>query len=172
MTTMGRARDLPAPASSRSAAPVRQSPVVAVVGGALDAIVVDLAVYLTRQSWARLDLLVLAEVPTLFPLRGFGEHVLVPPAEQALGWAEQSCAEVPGESRIVLCRDMASALEAEIRARGACDVVLSAPTGTWWRRWRMQRAITRLRERTACRLYVAHMQLPKEEAVPARMAGR
>jgi len=163
---MERVRELPAPYSSHGAAPARQSHVVAVVGGALDVTVVDLAVALSRQSGVCLDLLVLAEVPALFPLRVFGERILAPAAEKALDWAERSCADVSGESQIILCRDMASALIVEIRARGATDVVLSAPAGTWWRRWRMQRAIARLRARSACRVYVVHMQLAEEEPRP------
>jgi hypothetical protein len=160
---MGHGRGLGAPASGRGTAAVPPSHVVAVVGGALDATVVDLAVTLTRQSRSCLDLLVLAEAPALFPLRIFGEHVLAPAAEKALDRAERSCAEVPGESQIVLCRDMASALVAEIRARGATDVVVSAPTGSWWRQWRMRRAISRLRARAACRVYVVHMPLSEKE---------
>jgi len=166
MSAMRRPRGPAAPNSIRSVADARRSHVVAVVGGALDPTVVDLARALIQQSRTHLDLLVLAEVPALFPLRVYGERVVGPAAERALNTAEQPCAEIPGESEIILCRDMASALVAEIRARDATDVVLSAPTGNWWRQWRLRRAIARLREGAECRVYVVHTRAP-EEAAPA-----
>jgi len=156
MSTAGRARDLSAPDLGPESVSARPSRVVAVVGGALDATVLDLALALSREGWACLDLLLLAEAPALFPFRAFAEHILAPAAEQALARAERSCAEVPGESQIVICRDLATALVAEIRARGATDVVVSAPSGTWWRQWRLRRAIARLRAGVECRVYVVH----------------
>ncbi|HEY8286244.1 MAG TPA: hypothetical protein VIJ28_17805 [Chloroflexota bacterium] len=159
MSALEHARAIAAPAVAPSPAPARRSHVVAVVGGALDATVVDLALALAQPDVPCLDLLVLVEVPALFPLRAYGERVLGPAAEEALAAAECSCAEIPGESAIVLCRDLASALVGEMRTRGATDVVVSAPAGSWWRRWRMRRAIARLRARAGCRVYVVHTRL-------------
>lgn len=171
MSERVRASSVLLPFSERAARHAAESQVLAVVGGKLDQAVIDLARVLVEEGRRHLDLLVVVEVPSLFPLRAYGEHLAAPEAHRALDAAEQYCGPVPGESGILLCRSMGQTLVAEVQARGIADLVIGAPTGSGWRKWRTQQAITRLQSRAHCRVYVVHTQLPPSASdLPARFA--
>ncbi|HVA92620.1 MAG TPA: hypothetical protein VNL71_22595 [Chloroflexota bacterium] len=160
------------PLSARPSPSGTRSHVLAVVGGPLDAAVIDLALVLAQEGQRPLDLLVLLEVPPLFPLRAYGDYLAARGGEAALDAAEEQCGRVSGESGALICRSAGAALVAEILARGSTDLIMGAPGGNWWRRWCMRRAIARVQARTRCRVYVVHQSPPPEtRELPKRIVG-
>jgi len=142
------------------------------VGDRLDAAVIDLALVLAQDGQRPLDLLTLLEVPPLFPLWAYGEYLAARAGEATLAAADRQCGWISGESGMLICRSAGPALVAEIIARGSTDLVMGAPGGSWWRRWCMRRAITRVQTRTRCRVYVVHQSPPPETRdLPKRVVG-
>lgn len=146
--------------------------VLAIVGGVLDAAVIDLAQVLARDATGRVDLLLLVEVPIAFPMRAYGEMLMAQGGDAALAAAEQTCGTAAGEVGMLLCRGIGPALVAEVRARGCADLVMSAPAGGWWARWRGRRAIAHVQARAGCRVYVVHVPPPAAEEQLLRRAAR
>lgn len=144
--------------------------VLAVLGGPLDMAVVDLACVLAPDAGTRIDLLLLVEVPRVFPMRAYGERLLAHDADAPLIAAAQHCAGTPGDAGILLCRDAAEALAAEVEQRGCTDLVIAAPSGGRWKRRRAQRAIERIQARAACRVYVVHVPVPPAPILRASVA--
>jgi hypothetical protein len=170
MNTLARPGGILLPLSARGSQPTANRRVLAVGGGTLDEAVIDLALVLARDGAGGLDLLVLAEVPFIFPLRAYSDWLMAHGAEAKLDALEQRCEMIPGESGILLCRSTGAALEAEVRARGSTDLVVGVQAGSWWRRRRTQRMLTDLQARTSCRVYVVQMRLPPDvQELPTRV---
>jgi hypothetical protein len=134
--------------------------VLAVVGGCLDAAVLNLARTLASPGEARIDLLLLVEVPAAFPMGAYGRYMAAHGAYDALDAAAAICGEALGEATILLCRNAGRALAAEIRTRNSADLVIGAPSGGWWARRRAHRAIAHVQRRAACRVFVVHVPPP------------
>jgi hypothetical protein len=158
----------PAPGARRG----QQGNVLAVVGGLVDAAVVDLALVLAQDGHRQVDLLLLVEVPPALPMRAYGEWLLAQGGDAPLETAEQSCGAAVAESALLLCRGSGPALVAEVVARRSTDLVLGAAVGGWWQRLRLRRAIAHVQARARCRVYVVHVPPPPSERELPRVAAR
>src|SRR5579884_3988038 len=75
--------------------------VLAVVGGCLDAAVLNLARALVLPEQVRIDLLLLVEVPVAFPMGAYGRYLVTQGMYEALDAAAATCGEALGEAEIL-----------------------------------------------------------------------
>ncbi|MDB5058580.1 MAG: hypothetical protein JWO59_2052 [Chloroflexi bacterium] len=142
--------------------------VLAVVGGVLDAAVVDLALVLAREAKNHVDLLLLAEVPVGLPMRAYGDWLMGRGCEAPLLAAEKTCGPAMGDANVLLSRGIGPALVAELLARQSSCLVISSAEGGWWVRWRGRRGIAQVQAHAECPVYVVHTPLPPHEHVSPR----
>ena len=147
--------------SSRSA----RGGVLAVVGGALDEAVLDLAVVLAHDVGGPLDLVHLIELPLAVPLVAYS-RMLGRDQSPSLRAALDRCGDEVRDAGIVLCRAMGPALVAETRQRRSLCLVLGAPSGGWWSRLRGRRALAHIQAGATCRVYMVHSPAPPEQDLP------
>jgi hypothetical protein len=161
---------LPVPSPGRP--PTASGNVLAVVGGVLDAAVVDLALVLAREAKSQVDLLLLFDVPVGLPMRAYGDWLGARGGDGPLVTAEKTLGSVLGEATVLLTRGIGPALVAEARARRSHCLVISTPEGGWWVRWRGRRGIAQLQRRADCPVYEVHLPPPPLEHVLPRIALR
>jgi hypothetical protein len=151
----------------------RQSPregVLAVVGGALDEAVIDLALVLAERAPRSVHLLHLVEVPFALPLLAYARSMEAQGTDGPLERAVLRCGREMATAETLLCRGMGPALAEEVATRRCADLVIGAPSGGWWARWRRGLALSHIRAHAECRIYVVHTPPPPEVASPSTAA--